>query len=388
MEGQETASGPGRLADVASVMAMVAAAASVPGRLPADDSGGSQTPEQQLRAIAESLTRAGNRSASAGSKYEPTGRALVFRPWPARSLHVVGDSPLAAEFRRLLTAGAVPGWDLHPMPAGRMPLNVLAGPLHRLSGSVRFYNLLDREGFAFVEEVAATPDGCLLELRNSGMKFITAVRQVLADRGFGGAPGASGDLAVSGNSGREPDGPAVRGGLPAEAARALQIVAAWAIAEHGARALGDLFTLAPGMKDLPPDVADSWNRIRQLGLRPLAGPALPDGDLPQLARDLLGEVEERRRLILTSRTFAPDRRTYDSLAAELGVSRGRVSQLETSALQQLAFAALHDRYRPLRWRAISAAQEDSASADSIPDAPPWMDRMLTWLASKTNAADG
>src|SRR5689334_5913006 len=103
------ASGHGRHADVASVMAMAAAAASVPGQLPAYDSGDSQMPEERLRAIAESLTRAGNLSASAGSKYEPGGRALVFRPWPARSLHVVGDSPLAAEFRRLLTAEAVPG---------------------------------------------------------------------------------------------------------------------------------------------------------------------------------------------------------------------------------------------------------------------------------------
>ena len=41
--------------------------------------------------------------------------------------------------------------------------------------------------------------------------------------------------------------------------------------------------------------------------------ARPDGDLPQLARDLVDDLEERRRLILTSRTFAPTRRTYDNL---------------------------------------------------------------------------
>jgi len=80
--------------------------------------------------------------------------------------------------------------------------------------------------------------------------------------------------------------------------------------------------------------APCWDRIRQLGLGPLAGVARRDGDLPQLARELLDELEERRRLILTSRTFAPDRRTHDSLAAELGVGRERVRQLQTSALQQ------------------------------------------------------
>ena len=92
--------------------------------------------------------------------------------------------------------------------------------------------------------------------------------------------------------------------------------------------------LACDVEDLPPNVARSWDRIRQLRLRPLAA-ALPDDDLPQLVRELLEKLEERRRLILTSCTFAAARRTYDSLAAELGVSRERVRQLETSALQQL-----------------------------------------------------
>ena len=141
-----------------------------------------------LHAVVGQLSHAMESSAYAGSKYEPLGRALVFR-LTARSLHVVGDTPLAAEFRRLVTAGAVPGWDLYPEPVGRTPLRVLAGPLHRLSGSNRFYNLLEREGFGYVEEVAVTPEVCLLEFRNSGPRFITAVRRVVADLGFGVEPG-------------------------------------------------------------------------------------------------------------------------------------------------------------------------------------------------------
>lgn len=116
-------------------------------------------------------------------------------------------------------------------------------------------------------------------------------------------------------------------------------MAAWAVAVHGAQTLEDLLTLAPGMQDLPPDVARSWDRIRLLSLRSLAGTALPDGQPGPMARGLLDELEEQRRLILTSRTFAPHRRTYDSLAAELGVGRERVRQLETSALLQLARVA-------------------------------------------------
>jgi Sigma-70, region 4 len=294
----------------------------------------------------------------------------------------VGDSPIANEFRRLITAGAVPGWDLHPVPARRTPLYMLAGPLHRLSGSNRFYNLLEREGFACVEEVAATPEGCLLELRNSGPRFIAAVRQVIADLESAGAeagtvslPGNGGDTRSAGG------GPVQPAGLPADAVRALQVAAAWAVVERGAESLGDLLALAPGVGDLPPDVARGWDHIRQVSLRPLAGTALPDGDLARLAQELVDELEERRRLVLTSRTFAQTRRTYDSLAAELGVSRERVRQLETSALQQLAHAATDDRYRPLRWRATSAAQPGHAPA-AIPGAPPWMPEMLSWLAEK------
>ena len=343
--------------------------------------GRDETPGQKLQAVVSHLSRAAVDSAHAGSKYEPLGGVLVFRP-AARSLHVVGDSPLAAEFRRLVAAGAVPGWDLHPVPAGRTPLHVLGGPLHRLSGSNRFYNLLEREGFAYVEEVAVTPEGCLLEFRNSGPRFIAAVRQVIADLGFGGAEARTGRLLAPGDAGPAVAGPVPPAGLPADAARELQVVAAWAVAERGAQELGDLLTLASGVGDLPPDVARSWERIRRISLQPLAGAALGDDNLPRLAQELIDELEERRRLILTSRTFAQNRRTYGSLATELGVGRERVRQLEASALQQLAGAAAHDRYRPLRWRAASAAQPDREHAAVIPGAPPWLRKMLSWLAGK------
>ncbi|HUY47144.1 MAG TPA: sigma factor-like helix-turn-helix DNA-binding protein [Streptosporangiaceae bacterium] len=125
------------------------------------------------------------------------------------------------------------------------------------------------------------------------------------------------------------------------------------------RTPGNLLTLAPAAAGMPPDVARCWDRLAQLSLRPLAGSAEPDGPLA-LAAELLGETDERRRLILTSRTFAPDKRTYDSLARELGISRERVRQLEGDALTRLTQAARHTRYAPLRWRAVSAAQHGVA----------------------------
>jgi len=162
----------------------------------------------------------------------------------------------------------------------------------------------------------------------------------------------------------------------------LQVIAAWAIAVTDARTLGDLLTLAPAAAGMPADVARCWDRLAQLSLQPLAGPAEPGGHVTRLAAQLLGETDERRRLILASRTFAPERQTYDSPARELGISRERVRQLEESALTQLARAARQAGYAPLRWQAAAATRSRAAVPAEAADTPPWMAKLLLWLACK------
>jgi Sigma-70, region 4 len=370
-------SGPGSGLTGASVQPLSAPLPDDTGPIP------SLTPDEHLRAVVARLSRAHELSASAGMDCQPMGSVLVFRPWPARALHVVGQSPLAGEFRRLITSGAAPGWHLHPAPPGRTPLDVLAGPLLRRTGSRRFYTILDLHGFAYVEEVAATPDACLLELRNSGPRLIAAVRAVI--RELGPADAMVGTAGTSGASargrGRAPAGTPAP--LPPDLVAAVQVIAAWGIAERGARTLEDLLTPSPAAAGMPPDVARCWDRLAQFGLRPLAGPAAPDANMTRLAAELLGETDPRRRLILTSRTFAPHQRTYDSLARELGISRERVRQLEDSALAQLTRAARDHRYAPLRWRAASTVRPGPAVPAAAADAPPWMGKLMSWLASKT-----
>jgi hypothetical protein len=182
-------------------------------------------------------------------------------------MHVVGASPLAAELRRLLIDGAEPGWELHPVPGGYTPLQALAAPLRRLSGTNRFYNLLDRTGFAYVEEVAATPEECLTDLRNGGPGFVAAVRQAISEHTVGVA-------ALAGGAAHDDLEPGT-GPLPFLApatVRALQVIAAWAVAERGARSAGDLLAAVGRTRELPPEVAAAWNHIRQLDLRQLADP--------------------------------------------------------------------------------------------------------------------
>lgn len=101
------------------------------------------------------------------------GRAIVFRR-PRRVVHVLGTSKLAECFRELLRDG-VAGWTLHPMPATRTLLEVAEPTLGH-----RTYNLLTREGFSTLEELAATPDEALLELRNLGPKSLDAIHHVVA----------------------------------------------------------------------------------------------------------------------------------------------------------------------------------------------------------------
>jgi hypothetical protein len=68
--------------------------------------------KEHLRTVVAHLSQSVELSAAAGADSKHLGRTLVFRPWPARSLHVVGESPLAGE---------VPAASPHPRPAPRKP---------------------------------------------------------------------------------------------------------------------------------------------------------------------------------------------------------------------------------------------------------------------------
>ncbi|MGH3978466.1 MAG: DNA-directed RNA polymerase subunit alpha C-terminal domain-containing protein [Pseudonocardiaceae bacterium] len=101
------------------------------------------------------------------------GRALVFRR-PRRVLHVIGTSKLAETFREVLRDGTASGWTLHEVPAARTLLEVAESTLGH-----RAYNLLAREGFTTLEELAATPGEGLMALRNLGERSLAAIRQAV-----------------------------------------------------------------------------------------------------------------------------------------------------------------------------------------------------------------
>lgn len=336
-------------------------------------SGAADTPLRALTDLTEFFSsRPKAWSSYAGLADGSLGSALVFRMCPARTMLVAGTTPMAAELRHLLADGAAPGWELRAMPAILTPLHKLAAPLLSESGSNRFYNMLERSGFGYVEEVAAAPDEGILELRNGGQRLIETVRKVVGelvresealDRPVDPGVPYSGD--------RSPR-------LPVGVLQALQVVAAWAVLERGAQTAVDLARIPVGEDELPSDVADAWRQIGRLDLRLLAGPVTGETRLPALAAELLAEIEPRRRLILTERTFSPQRKTYSTLAAELDVTPERVRQLEVDALMKLGRTVTKEPYAPLRWRALSVGN----SQDTVSGTSSMTDLLLEWIAGR------
>jgi hypothetical protein len=143
-----------------------------------------ESPEEALPRVTVDFARGGDGWVQVGSGGGLHGEAQVCVVRPGRRLHVVGVSPMAEQLREMLAAGAAPGWALLPVPPGQTPLHEIAGRLRAVSGAVRIYNLLLREGFATAEEVAATPDGYLLLLNQCGPMMVAAIRQVVREMGL------------------------------------------------------------------------------------------------------------------------------------------------------------------------------------------------------------
>jgi hypothetical protein len=155
---------------------------------------------------------------------------------------------------------------------------------------------------------------------------------------------------------------------PGSVAIPLHALAAWAIAERGITTVGELLALVPDARSLPAEIASEWEQARELDLRQLAGGPSTLPYLPGLLRELLADLEERRREILTRRTFAHHPQTLDALTGEFGVSRERVRQLESSALVQIGVAVTADKYAPLRWQAHIVASTSAGPGPGLLEA--------------------
>lgn len=172
-------------------------------------------------------------------------------------------------------------------------------------------------------------------------------------------------------------------GLPAGGLRSLQLVAAWAAAECGARTAAGIAAAVAAAGMFPADVAAAWAHVQAAGLLPLLGqvPASAPEPLPVLAGQLLNGVDARYRLVLMRRTFASQPPTFRDLGAELGISVHGVRLRELKGLTMIARQLTDPQYAPLRWRAASIAGRCAPPPVSGDDAAPaWVRALLKWLA--------
>ena len=103
---------------------------------------------------------------------QPRGKALLIALSPG-TVRVIGAGELAQTLRSRLDDG-FHGWRTPLPPASRTPLYTLRGHL-----PPKTYNLLDRNGFATVEELRDIPDNAWLELRGAGQAFLDTLHHLL-----------------------------------------------------------------------------------------------------------------------------------------------------------------------------------------------------------------
>ncbi|MDF5754180.1 sigma factor-like helix-turn-helix DNA-binding protein [Spongiactinospora sp. TRM90649] len=238
--------------------------------------------------------------------------------------------------------------------------------------ATRYRYALARDGIRTWGDLASCDEIRLLDIRMFGSTCLAAVVEAAVWR--------MAVIALDG-SGRFPDPPPEPVAPPEWIALPLRALVAWAVVERGVTTLDELLSLSPRLGPLPAGITSQWRQANEMNLRAFVGAAAPTPpDLGALLRSLLSEVDGRRETILIRRTFAPRPETYQSLGRRLGVSAGRVRQLEESALSRLGYAAETSRYTALR-RYLDDRLRDapSCSAVRLSDPDPVLAKLLGWL---------
>ncbi|MGH8898934.1 MAG: sigma factor-like helix-turn-helix DNA-binding protein [Egibacteraceae bacterium] len=134
----------------------------------------------------------------------------------------------------------------------------------------------------------------------------------------------------------------------------IRTLAEWALRERDATLMGDILCLAPDLGWIPEELRAAWEQASELtlasllSLRRLSPPA-------DLVTRLLTSLDERDQLILRERLLTDTPTTLSSLGDQLGISRGRVQQLQSRVATKLRSSIQSAQFAPLRWRAEDLA---------------------------------
>jgi hypothetical protein len=114
---------------------------------------------------------------------------------------------------------------------------------------------------------------------------------------------------------------------------ALRRLASWIVAEHGpGGTLGDVLQIN-GLGDAPESVASSAQALLTTKAVSLAGRWASRYDVAATVIDLIAKLDDRRQLVLRRRWF--ERSTLEDIAGALRVTRERVRQVETQAIETI-----------------------------------------------------
>lgn len=110
--------------------------------------------------------------------------------------------------------------------------------------------------------------------------------------------------------------------------------------------IGELLVINPNAS-IPRFLSDIWSRAADLSLDSRSdGPA----SIPELLASLLESVNEREQRMLRERTFRTGNQpTLAQIGNQLGVTRERVRQLESRAVESLQNALSDSRFHPVSW---------------------------------------
>jgi hypothetical protein len=225
----------------------------------------------------------------------------------------------------------------------------------------RSLTTLTRLGCTTWSDLAAKTVEDILAVPSAGQRTVS--RLLLAAEARNGGPSRqSSPISVA-----EPDGTSELRLLVAE-------LASWAIDARAARTLGDVLGLSANLGWIPAEIQARFAALTTASLDVFVDAAslTPAASAPQLFLDAIGD---RSDLFVRRRLVRDGRPTLQQLGNELGISRERVRQLESGAVDRALHLVATSEFRHLRWRAGELA---AVLGPAVPVASDVLEDALQW----------
>lgn len=146
----------------------------------------------------------------------------------------------------------------------------------------------------------------------------------------------------------------------------LQMMATWAVRSLGATTIGEVINPRlplHSVSNMPAEIASAWQRLSVVSLAELADAHLAAVSLDTLIEDLVNQLSEPERAVVTRRLLPlSDAPTLDAVGRDLNVTRQRIRQIQQKARKKLQEHVKLPPNAPLLWAAHRLGQHIGAMA--------------------------